>query len=140
MSAATRRERKDAEAEARQPKRQARDPKTYNLPPAIGAAVSSNRAVFCEYFATALEAAAAEVKEPQVVQPLQVADMARLIGDLLEDRASRMLVIHDLQTKLKNVHRQVTSFQAALEDAVGHDHGEDLEDDDLDEVLGGQEP
>jgi hypothetical protein len=39
------------------------------------------------------------------------------------------LRLHDLETGLKNVRNQITAFEAAMDDALGHAHGTDLEDD-----------
>jgi hypothetical protein len=127
MSKATRLEDKSAQREARYaPRRPKRDPATYCLPALLAAAITTNRSELCEMYANQIMGTPAMAG---AITPRQIADMARLIGDLLADRASMTLRLHDLETGLKNVRNQITAFEAAMDDALGHAHGTDLEDD-----------
>jgi hypothetical protein len=136
MSKTTRLEDKSAQREARYaPRRPKRDPATYCLPALLAAAITTNRSELCEVFAKQLEAVSDEAGDEirighAMIAKKSIPDMARLIGDLLDDRASMTLRLHDLETGLKNVRNQITAFEAAMDDALGHASGEDLEEDD----------
>jgi hypothetical protein len=140
VSKATRLEDKSAQREARYaPRRPKRDPATYCLPALLAAAITTNRSELCEVFAKQLEAVSDEAGDEirighAMIAKKSIPDMARLIGDLLDDRASMTLRLHDLETGLKNVRNQITAFEAAMDDALGHAHGTDLEDDEDDEA------
>ena len=127
MSKSTRLEDKSAQREARYaPRRPKRDPATYQLPQMLAAAIATNRGELCEAFARAV------LDERNEGVPRQsVADMARMIGDLIEDRHLMLLRLQDLQDGLKQVRNQVAAFEVAMADALGHAHGTDLEEDAL---------
>lgn len=65
--------------------------KTYNLPAAIATALSTDRYQICEAFANAVE----ELPDLPADAQAHIAGMARLIGDLLTDRAlMRSTLVH----------------------------------------------
>lgn len=121
-------------AEEKRPRPVKRDPATYNLPAMVAAAVATNRKQLCDAYAASIMAAGtgADNVEMPATELGKVADMARLIGDLLEDRQHMLIQLHSLNTSLKNVRNQIAAFHIAVQEAIGDAHGVDAEDDDCD--------